>query len=180
MKVLRGKGRDESGFTLVELLMVMVIIGVLAGIGFTGMNMLQTRALVTKADTNWRVLDSAVKMFLAEGGEFGENNAGIVVANAEGAAIADAGKLDATYLDVDDEVWSSAVSTWVSGDADCDLPEEVDPNIADGLYYCVIEDWDTTTAGNQVGVYVWYSDGDRVGTASNNPSTIVKDVVPEA
>ena len=38
--------------------MVMLVISILAGIGFSGMNVLQRRTLITKADTYWRVLDA--------------------------------------------------------------------------------------------------------------------------
>jgi prepilin-type N-terminal cleavage/methylation domain-containing protein len=64
-----GTHGDQKGFTLVELLMVMLVISILAGIGFSGMNVLQRRTLITKADTYWRELDAAVRMYAAEGGD---------------------------------------------------------------------------------------------------------------
>src|SRR5690606_12379292 len=60
----------ERGFTLVELMMVMVIIGTLAGLGFTGYNALQARAAKTQADLYWRDLNMAVTMYRMTGGEF--------------------------------------------------------------------------------------------------------------
>jgi len=67
---LAARLRDERGFTLVELMMVMVIIGTLAGLGFTGYNALQARAAKTQADVYWRDLNMAVTMYRMTGGEF--------------------------------------------------------------------------------------------------------------
>src|SRR5690606_4046034 len=67
-KWMSPRVKGERGFTLVELLMVMVIIGVLAALGFTGYNALQERARKTEADVLWRDLNSAVAMYkVAEG-----------------------------------------------------------------------------------------------------------------
>lgn len=67
---MMSRARDERGFTLVELLMVMVIIGVLAGLGFTGFNALQKRSAVTQADVYWRDLNTAVGMHKVTEGSF--------------------------------------------------------------------------------------------------------------
>lgn len=50
--------------------MVMVIIGTLAGLGFTGYNALQARAAKTQADLYWRDLNMAVTMYRMTGEEF--------------------------------------------------------------------------------------------------------------
>src|SRR5690606_37706613 len=69
-KWMSPRVKDERGFTLVELLMVMVIIGVLAALGFTGYNALQKRAAQAQADTYWRDLNTAARMYQVETGSY--------------------------------------------------------------------------------------------------------------
>ncbi len=139
--------------------MVMVIIGVLAGIGFAGMGMLQTRALVTKADTNWRILSSAVQMWTIE-------NPG---QNVQGMNVSDFSPI---YIDDDAEPWDKVVedetdeddpvshNLWDSGAVppSCATPGDASP---DGLLYCIAD---------KDNVSVWMKDGSKIGPASNNPT----------
>jgi prepilin-type N-terminal cleavage/methylation domain-containing protein len=152
---------DEKGFTLVELLMVMLVISILAGIGFGGMNVLQRRTLITKADTYWRVLNASVQMYASSGGDATNGGAG-------GMSIK---VLGPNYIDSTEAPWQatmandSTANVW-SGSA-CGDPTS--PTFFSGgnprptvesLFYCI----DDTGR-----VRVWVVDPKRVGAASNNP-----------
>jgi prepilin-type N-terminal cleavage/methylation domain len=72
--------KDQRGFTMLELLMVMFIVGTLAGLGVSTYSGMAQRRDVARADVLWRSLSSAVAMYqmthegfpasIAELGEF--------------------------------------------------------------------------------------------------------------
>jgi prepilin-type N-terminal cleavage/methylation domain-containing protein len=151
---------DQKGFTLVELLMVMLVISILAGIGFSGMNVLQRRTLITKADTYWRVLDAAGQMYAAEGGDITNGGDG-------GQSIA---LLGPNYIDPLEKPWEATIAndananTWA--DDACGDPTSADyfddnprPTV-ESVYYCI---------DDQGVVRVWVVDSKRAGAATNNP-----------
>lgn len=58
--------KDQQGFTLVELLVVIVIIGVLAGIVVPVYNNVAERAAQAACDSNIRIIEGAVIMYATE------------------------------------------------------------------------------------------------------------------
>lgn len=69
LKALWRKLRqEEQGFTLVELLVVVVILGILAGVGIQQFGNVQERARQSAHEANVKVLTSAAQMYaLIEG-----------------------------------------------------------------------------------------------------------------
>jgi len=62
--------RDQRGFTLMELMIVIVIIGVLAAIGVPAYNSYVDKAKAATCQANRRTLDTAVGLYYAEHGEY--------------------------------------------------------------------------------------------------------------
>ncbi len=58
------KGRNQKGFTLVELMVVVVIIGVLAAIAVPVYNSVTEKAAQSAHDANLRTIDGAIMLYL--------------------------------------------------------------------------------------------------------------------
>ncbi len=75
--ILTSKNASESGFTLVELMVVIVIIGLLATVVMINVLPSQDRAMVEKARADIAVLEQAVELYRLEMLSFPENGDGL-------------------------------------------------------------------------------------------------------
>lgn len=60
----------ESGFTLVELLIVIVILGILASLAYSGMTLFRERAIVSSMRSDLRHVFSAQEAYLMDNGSY--------------------------------------------------------------------------------------------------------------
>lgn len=65
-KLMRAMHKNEKGFTLVELMVVVVIIGILVAIAIPIYNEVTARANRNTVEANLRIIDGAVEMYKAE------------------------------------------------------------------------------------------------------------------
>lgn len=76
LRKIRKLLKKQEGFTLVELMIVVVILGILAGIGVQQYGNIQERAKKAAHEANKKVLTNAANMWLIMNGGFdGENEA---------------------------------------------------------------------------------------------------------
>lgn len=78
LKKLRKMLKKQEGFTLVELMIVVVILGILAGIGVQQYANVQTRAKGAAHNANLRIISSAANMYVMLEGE-APTNIGVLI-----------------------------------------------------------------------------------------------------
>ena len=80
-----ARQKQQSGFTIVELLIVIVVIGILAAITIVAYNGIQQRARVTTLQSNLANLGKMTMLYNADNGSFPASDAGVkeVLQNAK-------------------------------------------------------------------------------------------------
>jgi general secretion pathway protein G len=68
--------RAQAGFTIVELLIVIVIIGILAAITIVAYNGIQERANFSKSQSDLSALNKAIQLYYADNGSYPSSTSG--------------------------------------------------------------------------------------------------------
>ncbi len=77
--MLKKFKKNQKGFTLVELMVVVVIIGILVAIAVPVYRNVQTTAKIKANDANIKIIESAIQVYLAEGGTLDDLDINLLV-----------------------------------------------------------------------------------------------------
>jgi general secretion pathway protein G len=84
IKLLK-KMRSQKGFTLIELVFVVVILAILAGVALINLGSTDTDAKVSAAKTDMRTLATAIKVYKAKTGTYPVGLSDLTVATGTGS-----------------------------------------------------------------------------------------------
>jgi type II secretion system protein G len=78
-KMKNGKRKIQGGFTLVELLVVITILGILATIGLVAFTSSQARARDAQRKSNLKEISSSLELFYSDYGKYPNSDSGKIV-----------------------------------------------------------------------------------------------------
>jgi len=93
-----GKRQRNGGFTLIEIMVVVVIIGMLAAIVAPNVMRQLDRATITRAKTDIRTIDSALKMFRTEHYRYPTEEEGLAILTGTVPALSELDEKDVSQL----------------------------------------------------------------------------------
>jgi prepilin-type N-terminal cleavage/methylation domain-containing protein len=100
------RARDQRGFTLVELLIVMVVIGILAAVAIPMYQLVPQRSRATEADAGLGAVRSALRVYYAEHGTY------VSPSFVSGAQVTAGGLLSVTDSDLAGRYFSTECYTF--------------------------------------------------------------------
>lgn len=103
---MKNKKQKKSGFTLVELMVVAIIVAILAAVAIPLMTGNTKRAMATEADAGIGTIASAMRMYKAENGSY--PSAISAITNTVSAADLDGQFFDGANYSIADEVITCA------------------------------------------------------------------------
>ena len=107
------KVNGEKGFSLIELMIVIVVIGILAGVAIPQISQVRARARISNVKSEFASIKPVMEMYYMDHGQYPENLSKLDAAYTSSAVIKDAS----------DEYYDAESSTASSGDG-----ELIDPS----------------------------------------------------
>jgi len=111
------KFKSEAGFTLIEIVFVVIILAILAGVALLSFGGLDTKAKDSVVEADFRTLATALKVYKAQAGEFPTDVEGLAKLTTDDAAL--------NYIAVLDSVPDDPYNPGNSYDYDASDPDAV-------------------------------------------------------